>query len=106
MTTISAPYSHPQSISKEDGWHLDRKVTISMILALLMNAAGSIWWAASLNSMVTEHNHRLDRLDNAVVTLNAQQVNLGQDLARIQESLKYQTEMLKELREDMKARQR
>jgi hypothetical protein len=34
-------------------WHLDRKVPIVLIVALLTNSAIGIWWLSSLSSRVT-----------------------------------------------------
>jgi hypothetical protein len=35
-------------------WHTDRKVTIGLIVALLMHAASTVWWAASINNRVAQ----------------------------------------------------
>jgi hypothetical protein len=35
-------------------WHTDRKVTIGLILALLMHAGSTVWWAASINNRVAQ----------------------------------------------------
>lgn len=35
-------------------WHLDRKVTVGLIIALIMHAATSIWWASDLTSRVKQ----------------------------------------------------
>ena len=35
-------------------WHLDRKVTVGLIVALVMHAGTSIWWASDLTSRVKQ----------------------------------------------------
>lgn len=52
------PASRP-SRRKGDEWHLDKNVPIGLILALLVQTAGMVWWSASLNSQVGEHERRL-----------------------------------------------
>lgn len=33
-------------------WHLDRKVTLGLILALLANSGATVWWASRLEQRV------------------------------------------------------
>lgn len=34
-------------------WHLDRRVPVALILAIAVQTASAIWWAASQNARVT-----------------------------------------------------
>lgn len=36
----------------EDQWHLDKKVPITILLALAINAFAGIWWASKLESRI------------------------------------------------------
>jgi len=85
---------------KQD-WHLDRKVTLGLIVALLANACGSVWWAARLDSTVMQHEQKIVAISASVNQLASQQNNVNENLARIQEGQKYQTEMLREVREQL-----
>lgn len=87
---------------KELGWHMDKKVTISLIFALLLNAGGTIWWASRLDATVHNHEQRLDSLSTNVTALSNQQSSTNEKLARIEEAQKYQIDMLKEVRETLK----
>lgn len=49
-----------------DSWHLDRKVTIAMILAILVQTAGIVWSAARLSSDVDEGKRRIADLETSV----------------------------------------
>ena len=33
-------------------WHLDRRVPIALIVAIIIQTVGAVWWAASLSSRV------------------------------------------------------
>lgn len=83
-------------------WHLDKKVTLAIIVALLLNAGSSVWWAARLDQSVSNHAERLERLDSAVISLGSQQSGLVEKLARIEEGQRFQIDMLKELRDKVK----
>jgi hypothetical protein len=34
------------------GWHFDRKVPISLVAALLLQAGATVWWGASMSARV------------------------------------------------------
>lgn len=82
---------------------MDKKVTLALIFALLLNAGGTIWWASRLDATVHNHETRLDGLSSSIVSLTTQQSGTNEKLARIEEGQKYQIDMLKEVRETLKA---
>lgn len=86
------------------GWHMDKKVTLALIAALLINAGGTIWWASRLDATVMTHQQRIDTLTVTVTTLGQQQGSTNEKLARIEEGQKYQTDMLKDVRDGLKER--
>jgi cyclopropane fatty-acyl-phospholipid synthase-like methyltransferase len=46
---------------REKEWHLDRKVTLALILALLANAGATVWFAAQLDQRVTTIENRQEQ---------------------------------------------
>lgn len=82
-------------------WHLDRKVTVSLIFALLANAATTIWWASSISAAVatlnvtdTRHeillnNLSIGRESNAsrITSLEANKIAIETKLGRIEDKL-------------------
>lgn len=36
----------------EDGWHLEKKVPISIIFALAINSCAGVWWASRVESRI------------------------------------------------------
>lgn len=58
----------------ENGWHLDKRVPITLILTLLIQAAAGLWFAAKMDSRVmaleearVEQRARDDRQDRAML---------------------------------------
>jgi hypothetical protein len=50
-------------MNSDDGnWHLDKKVPISLILAILMQTAGFVWWGATTAEKVSVLKERLDAI--------------------------------------------
>jgi hypothetical protein len=73
----------PESQAREDAWHLDKRVPIALILALLLQTASVVWWGA--------------RIDARVAMLEATDVSRASSserLARVEENLKAQSETL------------
>lgn len=82
-------------------WHLDRNVTISLIVALVMNMATTVWWASSISAAVTSlqstdikheimlQNLAVGRESNAtrITTLEAKSTVIDAKLGRIEDKL-------------------
>ena len=48
-------------MTEDDGnWHLDKKVPISLIMAIILQTAGFAWWGATTAEKVAVLKERLD----------------------------------------------
>lgn len=63
----SDPVHDPQT----SNWHLDKRLPVALIIALLAQAGSSLWWAASFSARTET------RLDSA-----EKRLALGEDVAR------------------------
>jgi hypothetical protein len=80
-----------------ESWHLDKRVPIAMIAALLFQTAGLVWWAAKLDGRVGELERevaRLDswqasngRLDARMSVLEAQNTEIQRSIIRLEGSV-------------------
>jgi len=82
-------------------WHLDRKFSIGLLLAIIGQTGGAIWWAATVSSTVAElratdqkHEVTLQSLTtgresnaNRITTLEATVTGIGTHLDRIENKL-------------------
>lgn len=71
------------------GWHLDKKVTVGIIVALLIQAGSSIWWASRLDSMVRFHDVKLEQHSKAIGKITNESAKTNENLARMEERQKY-----------------
>lgn len=46
----------------DDAWHLDKRVPISLLAAILMQTAGFVWWGATTQEKVAVLKERLDAI--------------------------------------------
>jgi hypothetical protein len=75
---------------KQNEWHLDRKVTLSLILALLANAGATVWWASKLDSRVTAVEQRQEQVVDVperITRVETQVLTLERYLQRIEDKL-------------------
>lgn len=85
-------------------WHLDRRVPIVLIVTILAQTAGAIWWASSVNSYIES-----DKAANAVLSERLTAVERDNNavatrITRLEVLLETQGELLKEIRDTVKAK--
>ena len=72
---------------QERHWHLDRRVPVALIVTIIMQTIGIVWWAASISARVQVLERRLDEArsnQNRIVRLEANQSAVYQRLDRIE----------------------
>ena len=85
-----------------EGWHLEQKVTISLILAILLNAASTIWWASKLDYTVSNHDLRLERQEKDLKDFVSRESFLMERLARIEANQDFQKQTLLGIKASLK----
>lgn len=86
----------------KEGWHLEQKVTITLILAILLNAASTIWWASKLDYTVSNHELRITSTEQQTQNLKDKSSLLVERLARIEANQEFQNQTLREIKEVLK----
>lgn len=49
--------AHPDPAS--NGWHFDRRIPIALVLTILIQTGGAVWWLSSLNSRVSSLEEKI-----------------------------------------------
>lgn len=68
-------------------WHLDKRVPIALVLAIMVQTGGAIWWAASMQGRVTATEQSLSRLDARTNVTRVSQQTQAVQLGRIEEQI-------------------
>jgi hypothetical protein len=50
--------------AKANTWHLDKRVPIALIFALLVQTGGIFWWGGGLDKQVAEQERRITKLES------------------------------------------
>lgn len=66
-----------------DSWHLDRKVPVTIIMTILVQTAGLIWWASKMDSRVATLEEADRRFDQRHVVADAKLEALRGDRDRL-----------------------
>lgn len=67
-------------IGEDSRWHLDKKVPIALLLAILANIFVGIWYAGRMDLILSQYERR-------IVVLEAQRVSDDRDTAALKERL-------------------
>ncbi len=73
-------------------WHLDKKIPVAIIVTIMVQTAGGIWWAASVNARVNQIEASLassapqaDRLTRVEVQIEVVKEGIGEIKRLIQQ---------------------
>lgn len=81
----------------ETEWHLDKKVSIGVILVLLSNTCAVTWWASGMERRATESEKEISVLQKRVDDYGDFQRALMVDLATIREKVTAQNDTMKRI---------
>ena len=83
------------SLTQEDlnqHWHLDKRIPLALIMTILLQTAGGVWWAATLTERVTimertmaynaPQSDRLTRVEVKIDTINDSLVEIKASLRK------------------------
>ena len=85
-------------------WHLDKRVPISIIIAMLLQTVGMVWWAASLSSRVEQHGREINSLVADGRSYSAEASRIREVLARLDERMAAQTDLLRRVENALQRR--
>lgn len=82
-------------IEKPEPWHLDRRIPIALILAIILQTGGAVWWFSNivhrLDSAIEANIRQDGRIGIIEGVINSQAVDsatLAAQIAAMQESIK------------------
>ena len=53
--------------NSSDGWKLDKHIPIAVIVAIMAQGIGGIWWATGLGHSIQDHERRLSIQESAKI---------------------------------------
>lgn len=75
----------------------DRRVPLAIVAALCLQAGGIVWWASARDADVRFQQRRIDMLDQSSNEARTSQTEMLQRLARIEERLSAEADLLQQI---------
>lgn len=82
-------------------WHLDKRVPVAMILAIVIQTGGAVWWAAQQSAATDTLKARVIRLETQNEQRDDQMRAISDRLARLEENAKNQLRTLERIRDSL-----
>ena len=79
------------NVNSDSQWHLDKRVPIALILALVLQSTTAVWWAAGLTSRVDRNQKMLEDYQankERVTRLEVYQESILRELQGLRSDLK------------------
>ncbi|MDX1489719.1 MAG: hypothetical protein R3332_00380 [Pseudohongiellaceae bacterium] len=80
-----------------ESWHLSKSVPISLILALLIQAAAVVWHGSQWTAAIHQNREDIDQLSQDFVSVAKDSQSQAVQLARIEENTRFLAERFAEL---------
>ena len=69
----------------DESWHLDKKLPIALIVVLVAQFLGGLWFMARLDARVEEQATRLAKTEAQISNIDREARDFGNRMARIEE---------------------
>ena len=81
----------------DEQWHLDKRVPIALILAILIQSGSAIWWASTMSERMNQVERRLDSGNGRNGNLVARVGQQGEQIAVLSAELRATNAQLERL---------
>jgi Tfp pilus assembly protein PilO len=79
-----------QMSDQDTGWHLDKRVPIALVVTILIQTGGAVWWLSSINSRVSNLEEKVGAVSSQperLVRLETQMDAMRDSMLRIERKL-------------------
>jgi len=83
--------------NNSESWHLDKRVPITLILAILLQSMGFVWAASQINFQVQDHERRITAAEMTDQRRERELYGFNDRLARLEEQSKAQLATLQRI---------
>lgn len=83
-------------------WHLDKRVPIALIAAIIVQTVTIVWWAASIDARVIGHDRRIERIETTIERARENDSALIQRVTRMEERLDAMLAILRDVQTQLR----
>jgi len=88
----------------EASWHFDRRIPIALIGTIILQTGAAIWWASAVNSYIDTDKATAIAIADRVAAVERDNSTVANRITRLEVLLETQGELLKEIRDTVKAK--
>lgn len=81
----------------QSNWHLDRRVPIAFIVAIVLQTGGMVWWAARLSSDVEHAAEARTEIARRVTKIESERDDLRERMVRVEVQLEALTDISQQI---------
>jgi len=85
-------------------FHIDKRVPIALIVTIVVQTAGIVWWAAGIQATQEQAAVNVARIETRVDRIDTARDDLNTRVIRIEEKLVGQTDMLQRILRSVETR--
>lgn len=89
---------------KKEAWHLDKRVPVTIILAIVVQTIGIVIWAAKLDAATTGNTLEITKHDVRLGKLEGTNITIIERLARIEANQENQLAVSREIKQRLERR--
>ena len=82
---------------EKESWHLDKKIPISLILAIIAQTLVGVSYVTGLSNTVSQSVKDITKLEGRINAAETKSIALQESLIRLEEQSKQQTKMLERI---------
>ena len=75
----------PPAKPEPEGWHLDKKVPITIVVVIVIQLFGGLWFLAKLDGKIEDQAARLAKTEAQISVIDREAREFGNRIARIEE---------------------
>lgn len=80
-----------------NGWHLDKRVPLALIVALIVQTSGAVWWAAGITASIENAALHRARLETSITKIEIVRDDLRDRMVRVETNVIQQTNQMRNL---------
>ena len=85
-------------------WHFDKRIPIALIVTIILQTGAAIWWASAVNSYIDNDKATTVVLAERLAAVERDGSSVGNRITRLEVLLEGQSELLKEIRDSLRAK--
>lgn len=82
---------------RQNSFFIERNISLAFVCALLVQAAGAVWWVSAREAADVARDRRLTQVEQVVSVHDSREIEIIERLARLEAHAESQNQLLRQL---------